>query len=367
MRRPRVLVLTPDFPPAHGGIQVLVDRVVGSWRRVDARVVTLGSRRDRPHGDERVPVVRVRVRGGVSRRIAIVALNAVSVGEGIRTRPDAVLAAHIVVSPAAAALSRTLGVPFVQYLHGREVTARPRLAAFALARATAAIAVSRYTASLAEALGADARRVRLIPPGVDLPGEPSAARARSATVVTIARLDERYKGHDVLLRAMPLVRARVPDARLVVVGDGALRPSYERLAESLALNGGVEFAGSLDDDRKTALLEGSSVLAMPSRIAADGGGEGFGIVYLEAGALGVPVVAGGVGGAVDAVVDGETGILVDPTDHVAVADTLAGLLADRDTAAELGRRGAERARSFAWPVVSERVEDLLLTLVGEPR
>jgi phosphatidylinositol alpha-1,6-mannosyltransferase len=99
---------------------------------------------------------------------------------------------------------------------------------------------------------------------------------------------------------------------------------------------------------------------MPSRLPADRlGGEGFGMVYLEAGANGVPVVAGNVGGALDAVVDQQTGLLVDPADHVAVAGAISELLRDPGRAAALGRAGAEHAREFAWPLVAERVEQVL--------
>ena len=107
---------------------------------------------------------------------------------------------------------------------------------------------------------------------------------------------------------------------------------------------------------------------MPSRLPAGGsGGEGFGIVYLEAGAHGLPVVAGNVGGALDAVADGETGLLVDPTDHVAVADAIADLLADPVRAAGLGRAGVEHARGFGWAATGAKVEALLARTADEYR
>ena len=107
---------------------------------------------------------------------------------------------------------------------------------------------------------------------------------------------------------------------------------------------------------------------MPSRLPASGrGGEGFGIAYLEASARGLPVVAGNVGGAPDAVADGETGILVDPTDHLALADAVSELLIDRGRAEALGRAGEARARSLAWPHVVRQVEDVLLELASVAR
>jgi phosphatidylinositol alpha-1,6-mannosyltransferase len=100
---------------------------------------------------------------------------------------------------------------------------------------------------------------------------------------------------------------------------------------------------------------------MPSRLPGPGrAGEGFGIVYLEAGAHGKPVLAGNVAGALDAVIDGETGLLVDPTDPLAVGEAIIRLLLDTELASRLGRGGAERARSLAWPVIVERVQAVLL-------
>jgi len=100
---------------------------------------------------------------------------------------------------------------------------------------------------------------------------------------------------------------------------------------------------------------------MPSRLH----GEGFGIVYLEAGAHGKPVVAGDAGGSREAVQDGTSGLLVDPTDPDAVAEALTTLLLDRELAHRLGQSGAERARAFHWPLIAARVEATLLELVGE--
>jgi phosphatidylinositol alpha-1,6-mannosyltransferase len=104
---------------------------------------------------------------------------------------------------------------------------------------------------------------------------------------------------------------------------------------------------------------------MPSRLSGGGlGGEGFGIVYLEASAHGLPVVAGEAAGALDAVVPGTTGLLVDPTDHVRVADAIASLLRDRRRADALGRAGREYAARFAWPEIARRVEDVMLEVAA---
>jgi len=356
-----VLLVTPDFPPAFGGIQRLMHRLVEHLERVDVRVVTPGGacaeRFDRTCG---LDVLRVAQSSRFRQAGTIGTLNAAAVLAAVRFRPSVVLSAHINVCPGALVIRRLLRVPYVQYLHGRELVIRPRLTAAGLRGAAAVIAVSSYTEALAVAHGAEPQRVHRIPPGVEFPEHSPRARAESPTVVTIARLEQRYKGLDVLIRSLPLVRSRVPGARLVIVGEGPMQPVYESLARSLELDGGVEFAGGIDDAERDCLLDRAHVFAMPSRLPPDGGGEGFGIVYLEAAVHGLPSVAGNVAGAVDAVADGETGLLVDPTDHVAVADALTTLLASPETAQRLGRAAADRARAYAWPMIARRVEDVLL-------
>ncbi|MDQ3586765.1 MAG: glycosyltransferase family 4 protein [Actinomycetota bacterium] len=362
---PRVLVLTPDFPPARGGIQLLVHRIVRHADRLRVRVVTM----DGPAAsafDATSGLDTRRVRPVVERRVTVAALNARAIIEAARFRPAAVLSAHIVTAPAAALIAAALRVPFVQYLYAEEVGARPKLAAFALRRADATVAISRYTYDLAIAAGADPARVHRIPPGVDVPDELRAEPADRPTVLTIARISERYKGHDVMLRALPLLRARVPTVQWVVVGDGELRPGLECAAASQGLRQNVSFVGAVSDGERDRWLRCSHVFAMPSRVPAAGfAGEGFGIAYLEAGAHGLPVVAGNAGGALDAVVQNVTGVLVDPTDHVALADALADLLLDPGRARALGVAGAQRARELRWEVAARRVEELVLGLLAD--
>jgi phosphatidylinositol alpha-1,6-mannosyltransferase len=366
---PRVLVLTPDFPPAPGGIQLLVHRIVRHADRLRVRVVTVdgpGARRfDATSG---LDVRRVGL--GAGQPLGVAALNARALGEAVRFRPDAVLSGHIVTAPAAALIATAMRIPVVQYLYAREVGDRPRLAAFAVRRADAAVAISAYTHELAVAVagGAQPARVHRILPGVDLPARDTIQRAERPTILTISRLSERYKGHDVMLRALPLIRARVPDVEWVVVGDGPLRAGLERAAVGQGLQGNVRFVGTVPDDERDRWLRRAHVFTMPSRLPAGGlAGEGFGIVYLEAGAHELPVVAGNVGGALDAVVHDQTGVLVDPSDHVALADAIADLLLDPSRARALGAAGARRAREFAWPAVARRVEDLVLGLLAGTR
>jgi phosphatidylinositol alpha-1,6-mannosyltransferase len=187
-------------------------------------------------------------------------------------------------------------------------------------------------------------------------------------MITVARLEDRYKGFDVTLRALPLVRARVPNARWVVVGDGVLRSELQTMSRSLGVADCITFAGTLDNQARDSWLDRADVFTMPSRFQTGGsGGEGFGIVYLEAGAHGLPCVAGNVGGSVDAVIDGETGLLVDPTDHVALADAITELLLDPELRSRLGQAGRARAERMSWARMAEEVDLLVERIVAGER
>ena len=296
---------------------------------------------------------------------AMAALNAATLTEALRFRPDVVLSMHIVAAPATTIIGRLLWTPIVQYVYGTELGGRPKLARLALRAADAVVALSDYTEGLATAAGADPKSFVRIPPGVDIPAR-RESRSERPLLITVATLDFRYKGHDVIARALPLVLARVPEAEWVVVGDGPLRPYLEGLIDAHHLDGSVRFLGALLDDERDAWLDRAQVFAMPSRLPKGApGGEGFGIVYLEAGAHGLPVVAGNVGGAVDAVMSDGTGLLVNPEDHIAVADAITELLLDRDRAATMGSAGAARAAEFAWPEIAAKVEKVLDEVTGQ--
>jgi phosphatidyl-myo-inositol dimannoside synthase len=359
--RPRLLILTPDFPPAPGGIQLMAHRFASTIQGFETKIIALDAPAAKSFDEEsRLAVRRVGARGlPRSGRTAI--LNAVALADALRFRPDVTLSMHSVASPAASAIRRALGARTVQYFHAEEVATRPKLAIFAAQQADVVIAVSDYTAGLIAATGAAPGDMRLIPPGVDIPSDPSPLPVDRPTLLTVARMEERYKGHDMLVRALVLVRAKVPDVQWIVIGDGSLRTGVEQLAGSYGVSDSIRFLGAVEDEVRDAWLRRTNLLAMASRLPAEGyAGEGFGIVFLEAGAYGKPVVAGHVGGALDAVADGESGLLVDPLDPVAVAEAIAALLLDGELAARLGRAAQRRAQSFAWPKIAARVQEVLL-------
>lgn len=358
---------TPDFPPRKGGIQLLCQRLV-EHSGFSYEVVALGDVGSGKHSRDTRSVIRVAWTG--DRHLAVMALNATTIRRALATRPDAVVSAHIVAGPGALAVQRLTGTPAIQYLHSSELGARPRLTRVISRAAAASIAVSEFTKKQAVTLGAPSERLRVILPGVDAARAIEAGPALNGrrTIITVARLEDRYKGFDVLVRALPLVQARVPDVRWVLVGDGPLRHEIAALAAGLGVSHLVTFAGMVDDRSRDRLLAQADVFAMPSRLIPGGrGGEGFGIAYLEAGVHRLPCVVGNVGGAAEAVVNGETGLAVDPTDHVAVADALSKLLINPELRDRLGEGGHRRALDLSWTRMAREVDQLIEDTVRQSR
>jgi phosphatidylinositol alpha-1,6-mannosyltransferase len=184
------------------------------------------------------------------------------------------------------------------------------------------------------------------------------------TVVCVSRLVPR-KGQDMLIRALPEIRRRVPDAALLIVGGGRYADQLSKLARQNDVTEHVTLTGSVDWQELPAHYVAGDVFAMPCRTR--GGGldvEGLGIVFLEASACGLPVVAGKSGGAPETVREGVTGYVVDGTSVSQVADRVAALLADPAAAAAMGEAGRDWVKSrWRWDTLASRLGTLLS---GEP-
>lgn len=183
-------------------------------------------------------------------------------------------------------------------------------------------------------------------------------------LVCVSRMVAR-KGQDVLVRALPQIRLRVPDAALLLVGEGPHRARVEREVDRLGLREHVVIAGRVAWEELPAYYDAGDAFCMPSRTLRGGlETEGLGICYLEAAATGLPVVAGRSGGAPDAVLEGENGFVVDGGDTEQVADRCARLLGDPELAARLGDRGRSWvAERWRWDDLAVRLQRLL---AGQP-
>ncbi|EGG44185.1 MULTISPECIES: glycosyltransferase family 4 protein [Streptomyces] len=232
--------------------------------------------------------------------------------------------------------------------------------------------LGEYTRSrIAPALTpAAAERMTQLPPGVDEktfhPGSGGAeVRARLGlsdrpVVVCVSRLVPR-KGQDTLILALPRVLAAHPDAVLLIVGGGPYERDLRRLARETGVAGSVRFTGSVPWEELPAHYGAGDVFAMPCRTRRGGlDVEGLGIVYLEASATGLPVLAGDSGGAPDAVLDGETGWVVRGGAPAEAAERINALLADEELRRRMGERGRRWVEEkWRWDLLAERLRALL--------
>ncbi|MEV0904639.1 glycosyltransferase family 4 protein [Streptomyces hokutonensis] len=232
--------------------------------------------------------------------------------------------------------------------------------------------LGEYTRSrIAGALSPEAAaRMVQLPPGVDEkvfhPGSGGAEiRARLGlterpVVVCVSRLVPR-KGQDTLILAMPRILARQPDAVLLIVGGGPYEKELRRLVRETGVGDSVRFTGAVPWAELPAHYGAGDVFAMPCRTRRGGlDVEGLGIVYLEASATGLPVVAGDSGGAPDAVLDGETGWVVRGGSPEEAADRIVALLGDAELRRNMGERGRQWVEEkWRWDLLAERLRALL--------
>ncbi|MBI5709571.1 MAG: glycosyltransferase family 4 protein [Candidatus Eisenbacteria bacterium] len=222
------------------------------------------------------------------------------------------------------------------------------------------LAISESTRDDLVRRGLRRERVAVVHCGLDHSSyrhDPAVAKATEPTIVFIGRL-RRYKGVDWVMRAMPRVRARVPRARLEVIGDGPFAPGLRRAARALGVEHAVTFRGFLPGAGKVRALQSAWVLVQPSPK------EGWGLTVVEAGACGTAVVAADSPGLRDSVRRDETGLLVPFGDDAALADALARVLEDGALRGRLERAGREWAARFSWPECARRSLDALLQGAG---
>lgn len=207
-------------------------------------------------------------------------------------------------------------------------------------------------------------KVEIVPEGIDLAAWDEAAASilpRSESRPVILSVGRQYtrKNTRALIEAMPGVRAAVPGALLRIVGGGPMAAGLEEMAAGLGLGGSVEFLGELPDeaDVRRAYFE-ADVFCLPSLQ------EGFGIVFLEAMAAGLPIVAMKATAVPEVVPDGEAGLLVPPRDGEALSAALIRLLRDADLRARLGQAGRAHVRRYDWPGISRKFIEKAQRVIG---
>lgn len=378
-----VLFVTPWYPPLVSGAGAYLADIADGLIERGHRVTVLlgqGAPDDTIRDGARVITVHGRIRGTTSMRLLVRAL------ELHRSDPiDLVVAGG--GHPAGTIglmVARTLRRPLHVVAFGEDVSVArtSRLARTCLRRvfghANGVLAASRFTASEVVRFGGSIEDCIVVLPAVDTErfARTSAAdrddfRRRHGlegkqVVLTVARLEPR-KGHDMTLTAVATLVPEFHDIHYVIVGRGD-QTSLRSLADELRVADRLTILDDIGDAELPAAYAAADVFVMVSRPDAQAQVEGFGIVYLEAAAAGLASIAGNLGGCTDAVVHGETGYCVDPTDTVAIAAAIRSTLGSPAQANELGGRGRQRALTeFQHSSFKERTSAALSEAAGEPR
>jgi phosphatidylinositol alpha-1,6-mannosyltransferase len=378
----RILIVTQDFPPVTGGIQSFIFELAAHFhkRGHHVAVVCPGAPGAPSPLPPEVEVTRVNI------HTSWLFLPLIFRLPGIlrRGRYDVVLYAQwqdtiadlfvpLLVPKAARRFLRLCPAYGRELLTSVLIPFHGLLCRRAFRRVDVAVPISAPVEALLRRVARTPGRVALIHPGVDpvkyCPDPSMAGRealrkryalGEAPVVLAISRLVYR-KGHDLLIRAMPGILARLPEARLVLGGMGPEEPALRALAAELRVEGAVIFAGRIADDEMVDHYRMADLFALPSRESAKDV-EGFGIVCLEAGGCEVPSVATRTGGIVDAVADGETGLLVPQENVAALEEAMLRLLQNPEEAAAMGKRA--RARILAG-LTWEATGDHYLALMTE--
>lgn len=381
----RLLLVTQDFPPDVGGIQTYSWEVARHLAgRVEALSVVAPDRPGAAPVDRAAPfpVTRLPARPDLLPLLLFPTLP----GRARRRQVDVAVHAQW-QTVGASVLSRALfGRPrhVVCAAHGRELLFNPasaypglgaaydRVRRGLLRQVDAALPVSDYTAGLLREQGVPPGRTHVVPNGTNpehfCPRDGATLRRRlglagRSLLLTVGRLVRR-KGIGTVLRALPAIAEGHPDVAYVIAGTGPDRARLERLAGRLGVRDRVHFAGRVAHDRLPLYYSAADLFVMPAREPPPDV-EGFGLVFLEAGACGTPVLGSRAGGIPEAIREDETGLLVPPGAPDRLAEAALRVLTDPELAGKLGRRGRRRAvQESSWGHIADRIYDLLSSLVA---
>ncbi|MBX7244660.1 MAG: glycosyltransferase family 4 protein [Candidatus Sumerlaeaceae bacterium] len=317
-------------------------------------------------------------KSAIVNRLARAAIVILLFLRGARIKPvDVIVAGHPVpLGNVALALKRLRGKPIIIITHGEDVTMFSRTTRMRSMLATALAGADVVTCSTVDSAKEIARvamfaaeQTVVWPPALDAAGAEVAAEkveevrqrhglAGRRVLLTVGRLVPR-KGVDTTLRALASLAEEFPELVYLVVGTGPYDKDLKSLAVKLGIIERVVFAGSVDDTRP--YYHAADVFVMPNRMMPDGEREGYGIVFVEAGLAGKPVIGGRSGGAQEAVKEGETGLLVNPESPNEVAAAIRRLLTEPGLAGKLGDEGRRHALELTAPEAQRARFDALIS------
>ena len=377
------LLIANDFPPVTSGIATFFDQI---WRLLPPEHVRIlapelpGAR----EVDAGYPVPIQRIWLPVQESPWAKVLKTLltlhwTVTSSFVGRPTCLHCGQVFSSGLAGWLCRRwFKIPYVVYVYGSETVRLARkglpqkLMRRILLESNWVITNSRATTEEFIRFGVPHRKLRRIYPGVDprifhpTPKHPDWVKRLGLdghrVVLTVARLDQR-KGHDMVMQALTRMEG-ADDVIYLIAGRGREEAHLKALARDLSLQDRVRFLGFVPDEDLPIVYNLCDLHVMPNRVTEDtaleGDVEGFGISFLEAGACEKPVIGGRSGGAVEAIVDGRTGLIVDPYSEDEIAQAIKTLLEDPSYSSQLGKAARHRIeREFDWRILARQVEEIL--------
>lgn len=377
----KFLLVTNDFPPRYGGIEQYMLTLLRGLAPAEVVVVAPeadGARQfDKATDFEVIRLPATRGRMWPSPSLANY-LGNLAISRNVHFVAFASMLPLATLGPA---ISRYSNLPFVIWHHGAELAGVAKLPGLrqsmaALARKSSLqFVVSEWTLGEARRLLGATSPLRLLRAGVDLSmfnPKVDGAQVRKMygienanVIVCVGRLVPR-KGQDTLINAMPELLRRHPDTRLLLVGTGPSARRLRRLAELHGVSRAVHMTGEVESGLLPAHYAAGDIYASPIRTRKFGlEAEGLGVVFLEAAAMGLPLVVGRSGGTSEAIKDGVTGILVDGTEKSEVVEALDRLLGDavlRNEMGDAGRRWMEC--NFDEAGMAARFKEVVADVIG---
>ncbi len=365
----KLIIFSSEFPPGPGGIgthayQLALNLVHMGWDITVLSPQDSASEEEVAAFTERQPFRIHRLPSGRGLPMEATHRSAALVGEIRKWHPDLLVATGGRSVWLAAAVSRVIGLPWVAVGHGSEFAATSRwerwLTRFSFGRSDCVVCVSEFTKNLLLETGTIPRELVVIPNGADAlqfkvlnAGEMRAFKADhrltdSRIILTVGHVSER-KGQDLVIRALPHILRQIPEVLYLIAGLPTRQKELESLARNIGVEGNVRFLGRLGSSDLVRYINSCDVFVMTSRRTTDGDCEGFGIAVVEAALCGKPAVVSAGSGLAEAIVDGETGIVVPQGDHLSTAQAVTMLLSDEQTRKRMGAAAMERAvREQAW-------------------
>ncbi len=353
-----IIISTQCFPPAQGGIEDLMYGMSATFSACGENVVVFAdhdkTRQGHFDAEQDFSIFRYSGLKPVRRRTKARAIRSfcrANKGEKFNLVTDSWKSLEH--------LDKSLFSRILCLAHGSEIPPRPsglkyRRIRRCFSMADYIIANSDYTARRIMPYSEKPEKIRIIHPGINRPERDTAEEqkvqqllaSRQPVLITIARLEER-KGQQEMIRILPELISRFPSLLYVIAGEGSARSSLQKLVLQSGLDKHVLFAGRLDGRRKSAFLANSDVFVMPGKISGSDV-EGFGIAYIEAAWFGLPSVACDCGGAAEAVLHRQTGLVCPPEEPESLRQCVLELLQDRPLRMKLGENARIRANRLLW-------------------